>query len=916
MMAELPSGTVTFLFTDIEGSTRLLKQLGERYDAVLLAQQRILRDAFAAHRGREVDTQGDSSFVAFQRAQDAVAAAVQAQRELAAHPWPNGVQVKVRMGLHTSEPRVGQGRYFGFGVHRAARISTAGHGGQVLLSNATRELVEDDLPPDVRLLELGAYQLKDVDRPERLCQLAIDGLPSEFPPLKIVATVPPEPLSLPTLQLTRLVGREREVAAVSELLRIPTVRLLTISGPGGVGKTRLAIAVLSEVAEDFTDGALFVSLGALTDSSLVVPTIAHAVGMRDREEEPLSGLKLHLRDRRQLLLLDNFEQVAEAAPALVDLLGACIELKIAVTSRARLRASGEHEFPLAPLSLPDPEEHVAAELLPNYGGVALFIERARAVRPDLDVGEAGLRAIAEICIRVDGLPLAIELAAARVKLLTPEAMRARLERRLELLTAGPRDLPARQQTLRDTIDWSHELLDDRERTLFRRLAPFAGGCTLGAAEFLGNLRGDVSGVVDALASLVDKNLLQQVTGSDGEARLVMLETIREYALDRLANSADEEETRRAHAAYFLNLAEQAKTELAGPNQASWLNRLDADYGNLREALRFSQEQGDAETGLRLAGALWGFWLERGHLSEGRRWLGRALDAGTGSSAAIRANALKGAGILAHYQGDYGEAQALCGASLALYRELADKHGIADALSALALATRTSGEFAEAEAMFEEAHAIFIELEDKQGVARTLDRLGIAIWFEGDDERAHGVLTKSLAAFRELGDTEGVGLALVDLGLVALSQGDYARAEPLLEESLAALKEVGDRRNVCKALYAFGDLAAGRRDYARAVLHYEESLGISIELGIPWFTALCLERLAGVAAATGNAERAARVFGTAGTLREAIAAPMPAYFRALYKRDLADTRARLGEERFETAWSEGHAMPLEKAISTA
>jgi predicted ATPase len=689
---------------------------------------------------------------------------------------------------------------------------------------------------------------------------------------------------------TPFLGRQRELAEVVGLLTRDDVRLLTLTGPGGTGKTRLALQAAAEATNQFPDGITWVPLAPLRDPSLVLSTLAHAHGVKEQAGTPLAqGLAGALRGKRCLLLLDNAEHLLPDVAKAVSVLREVDGPTVLVTSRERLQLHGDQTWPVPPLREPDGEE--------------LFLARAHAVDP----GFASTPAVSELCRRLDELPLAIELAAARTAVFSPDQLLDRIAERLDLFKGG-RDADARQQTLRATIEWSHDLLSEVEQRLFHRLGVFVGGCTIEAAEQV------VDADPDTLQSLLDKSLLRRRTGHDGQPRYVMLETIREYALDRLAISADGEETRGEHVAYFLKLAEESEPELTGPEQTAWLNGLDTEYGNLREALRVSVEREDQETELRLGAALFGFWLERGYLSEGRRWLETAHEASTGVSAATRAKALKGAGVLAHYQGDYGQAEALCGESLALYRELTDKHGTADALSAFALATRTRGEFTAAQAMFEEALAIFSDLGDKQGVARTLDRLGIAVWFQGDDERARGLLETSLAGFRELGDAEGIGLALVDLGFVALSQADYGRAQPLLEESLAAFKEVGDRRNACKALYALGDLAGGLRDYARAAVHYEESLGISLDLGIPWFTALSLERLAGVAVATGEPNRAARLFGAADARREAIGAPMPAYFGRLYERDLADTRARLDEESFGVAWEEGRVMPVEKVMS--
>ncbi len=598
-MPDLPTGTVTLLFTDIEGSTRLLHQLGDRFPGVLAAHRELLRAACAAHGGHEVDSRGDSFFAAFPRARQAVAAVVAAQRALAVHPWPPGVTLRVRMGLHTGEPTRTPEGYAGLDVHRGARICDAAHGGQVVLSELTTKLVEPDLPAGVTLRDLSEHRLKDLARPEHLFQLVIAGLPADFAPLHSLDT---RPNNIP-IPPTRLIGREREIQAVRDLLRREDTRLVTLTGPGGTGKTRLGIGVAAELLHEFRDGAFFVALAPVADPETVSSAIAQALGVREAEGRPLQeSLADFLRGKEALLVLDNLEHLPSAAPLVADLLRAHPGLRALVTSRAALRLSGEQEFPVSPLALPDMTHLPPVAALAHYAAVALFIERAARVRPDFTVTAGNAALVAAICARLDGLPLAIELAAARIKLLPPRALLARLGRgpagsSLRLLTGGARDLPARQQTLRDTIAWSYNLLTPEEQRLFRRLAVFGGGCTLETAEAVlhggpaggGAPEGSAIDVADGLASLADKSLLRQDEGADGEPRFLMLETIREFGLEELAASGEEAVFRERHAGYFRALVEAAGAILFSTTRDRV--RLAVERDNIEAALRWWVEHG-------------------------------------------------------------------------------------------------------------------------------------------------------------------------------------------------------------------------------------------------------------------------------------------------------------------------------------
>jgi len=956
---DLPAGTITLLFTDIEGSTRLLQQLGDRYAEVLTACRHLLRTVFQEHHGHEVDRQGDAFFVVFTRASDAVSAAVATQRAFASRAFPEGVMVRVRMGLHTGEPECIAEGYVGLDVHHAARIMSSGYGGQILLSQTTRDLVEHGLPDRVTLRDLGEHRLKDLQRPSHLYQLVIADLPADFPPLKTIENCPN---NLP-VQFTPLIGREQEVAAVQHLLQLEHVRLVTLTGPGGTGKTRLGLQVAAELSDLFTDGVYFVNLAPLSDPEFVVPTIAQTLGLREVAGQPfLEHLKRELQQKQLLLVLDNFEQVVSAAHQLVDLLATCSRLKLLVTSREVLRVRAEREFAVPPLALPDlthlPE---LAELL-HYTAVTLFIERAQAVKSDFQVTDANARAVAETCVRLDGLPLALELAAARVKLFPPQALLAQLEQRLQVLTRGARDAPVRQQSLRNTLAWSYELLTAEEQRLFRRLSVFVGGCTLQAIEALCaalEKSNGVGRVVDGVASLIDKSLLQQTEQEENEPRLVMLETIREYGLEVLTASGEMETTRQAHALYYLTLAEEAEPELRGPQQVVWLERLEREHDNLRAVLQWFLERGEVgdniEMALRLAGALWWFWEFRDHWSEGWNFLERALAGSKGVAVPVQVKALKAAANLAFVQsdtdraealyeeclarcwevgdtagialslrrlgaiaarrGNWGGASSLTEESLALFRKVGDKQGIALALNNLASYIGEQGEYARAISLLEEALALFREVGDKEFIAWVLIHLANMLFLsKGDPAKVHALLEEGLALCRELSSQEDTAWALSHLGEVFLKQGNAVKARSLLEESVALSREIGYWYGTAKLLSLLGRVEALERDYAAARTLYEECLAIARVLGDRLSTPFYLEGLADVVASQGDPVWAARLWGTAEALREAMGTPLPPVYRADYERAVAAARTQLGEKFFVTAWVQGHNMTLEQALA--
>ncbi len=713
-------------------------------------------------------------------------------------------------------------------------------------------------------------------------------------PLARAAVAPPSiPLTLPVLPspLSSFVGREAEVAAAVHLLRRGDVRLLTLLGAGGVGKTRLAQRVAETMAPDCADGVAFVALAPLTDAALVLPTIARTLGVADRgDHPPLERLVSALRERRLLLLLDNFEQVVAAGPQVVALLQACPGVVALVTSRAALAVQGEQQLPVPPLAAPEPRDmregngEAVAGTLAQYPAVRLLVERVQAVKPDFAPTAANLPPLVQICRRLDGLPLAIELAAPRLKVVPPHTLLARLEHLLPTLIGGARDLPQRQQTMRATIAWSESLLTEPQRALFRRLAVFVGGCTLGAAEAVcmapeGAKPLDLD-VLEGLSRLVDHSLIQQ-REEDGEPRFSMLHVIREYALERLVASGEEQELRRQHCEYCVAVAEAAEPEFRGPRQLALLAQGDREHDNVRAALRWALEQGETELGLRLAGIVWEYWVPRGLQTEGRRWLDALLTldrsgARHPASPAVRVKALRGAGIMARQQGDPVRAEAIGDECLALSRQLGDEQEMSAALSGLGQVALKRGELARARALIEE----------------------------------------SLTIWRRRGDTRRIALELGNLANVALLQHDYERAVALKEEALALQRMHGSRTDVAQALASLGHALHAQGDHQRAAALLREALTLLRDTRYALIAAPCLEVMASIVRALGAAGRAARLLGAASALQSVIGTSRTAEVEADYGRTVTAVREALGEETFAAAWAAGTTLGLEEAIAEA
>jgi predicted ATPase/class 3 adenylate cyclase len=894
----LPSGTLTFLFTDIEGSTGLAQELGpEGYGDVLVQHRELLRAAWAAHGGTEVGTEGDSFFVVFAAAPAAVAAAVDAQRALAAAHFPHGVAtVRVRMGLHTGLGVLSGGTYVGADVNRAARIAAAANGGQVVLSSSTVPLLGEGLPAGVRARDLGEHRLKDL-RPERLAVLEIDGLAVDPRPIRSLDN---RPNNLPT-QVTSFVGRAAELEETRAML--DTARLLTLTGPGGTGKTRLSLQLAASVAEGFPDGVYFVALEPIREPALVGPTIAGVLGLAEDGAVPIvERLAGWIADRKILLVLDNFEQVVDAALLVGQLLRATTELKLIVSSRAALQVSGEQEYPVLGLptppdpsslgaygraQLPDDLRDPDPATLDRYESVRLFVARATAVRPAFRLTIENAAAVAGIAARLQGMPLAIELAAARVKLLPPESILERLQDQLAMLAGGARDLPERQQTLRGAIAWSYELLDDPGRRLIGRLSVFTAGCSLEMAEAICGPAAELgSDVLDGIGALVDQSLVRAEEVA-GEPRFRMLETIRAFSAEQLAAGGDADTIRERHARAFLALAEEAAGKLSGEEQRSWLDRLDIEHDNLRSALDWATARPDPALAIRLGFALWRFWQKRGYLVEGRRRLERiAAEPWSRDDPALRARLMEALGGIAWWQADLEAMAGFYAEALDSWRSTGDQAEIANALY---------------NASFSYVFA------DGPATSRNIDQ----------EHKGLHLMEQALDIYRTLGDDRGAGNAIWGIGnwYHFHLQSDVSVSS--FRESLALFQKVGDETMVAWSHHMLGSALLRVRQTDEAAEHIRVAILQFEAAGDASGLTLVLDDYSALAVVRGDVPRATRLHGAARALALTTGANLSNFVDALDEANALPTaRPLLVTADFERYAAEGRAMSLGDAVAYA
>lgn len=922
--SRLPQGTVTFLFTDIQGSTRLWQEHPDAMPAALARHHVILQAAIEAHNGYVFQIVGDAFCAAFHTSLDALNAAVHAQRMLWSETWGEVGEIRVRMALHSGAAELRRGDFTsgeylsGLTLSRAARLLSAGHGGQVLLSQTARDLLAYELPDSIQLIDLGEHLLKDLMRPEHIFQACALDLPAEFPPLRSLHSLR---TNLPA-QLTSLIGRQRDVTAICEQLRRPEVHLLTLTGPAGVGKTRLGLQAAAECYMDFADGVYFVPLTAIQDPALVVPTIAQVLGVQPGAgQTPAQAVQIELVNKQLLLLVDNFEQVQPAALEVADLLAAASGLKALVTSRGALHLRGEYEYPVLPLELPGKDGSLMRDeqdlaRLGQVEAVRLFVERAAAVKPGFTLTRENCPAILEICQRLDGLPLAIELAAARLKLMPPQALAQRLGSRLEVLSIGARDLPDHQQTLRATLDWSYKLLDPAAQQLFARLGIFAGGWTLEAAEAICT-PDDPSALLDQLAALADQSLVRQEEVQD-QMRYSMLETIWEYALECLETSGETESIHRAHLGYYRQAADLAERWLVDGNKRG-MEWYQAEIDNLRLALAWGLENPraqvqDHENASYLATSLRYYLIYTG-ISEGMRWSMLALEKSPGRTV-IRGRVLIMAGCYAWQTGDYSLAERLFDEGLNLWRILDEPEGLADALHLYGHLLFDQKKLDQAREYFTDSLRLYRQLNNTGFVITLISDLGMVDYHQADFPSARANFEESLRLSRLHYSRDNAAQNLTRLADLARSEGQFEQAAEMIAEVLQFCREFGAKIMEADALHKQGYLALQRGELESGRQLFQQSLALQHEMSNRQGIAECLFGMACTASQSGQLSEAAWLFGAAQAVLDAVGAPISPADRQQVDRCLGALRQRLDPIAFQAAYQAGQAQSIDQVISFA
>ncbi len=898
----------TFLFTDIEGSTRLWEQHSHSMSRLLADHNRILRQAIESHDGLVFKTVGDGFCAVFDSPLSALSAALAAQytfHGLQPSVDTESIILKVRMGLHTGPAEQNNGDYFGPTLNRVARLMAAASGGQTLISSSTTDCLADALPQGIELRDLGKHRLRDLNDDEHIFQVMAAGLVNYFPPIKSLS---PRATNLPA-HLTSFVGRDTEVTEVCRLLRQPRIRLVTLLGAGGIGKSRLSLQVGAALQDEYEDGTFFVALAPLSRSEAVIEAIAHALKVEEAGSATLlEAVKSHLQQRQIFLVLDNFEQVIDAAPLVNELLAAAPRLKVLTTSREELLIYGEHVYRVSPLTLPEGTQTLDPIALLRYSALALFVERVRSTQPDFALDTSNSADILTICRRLDGLPLAIELAAVRARDLTIHEIAVQLSSRLQVLSKGPRDFPSRQRTMRGAIEWSYDTLPAEEKQNFARLGVFVGAFTADAADAITGAQ--------TLNRLTEKSLIQQTSPDEQFVTFIMLETLREYALEQLIAQAGLETMQRQHADYYLRLTETAEPNLTGERQVEWFNRLEYEETNVQAALEWLLKQNDFDRAGRMVAILWRFWSAYSRLTVGSYWISQVLAHSQTLSTLIQAKVRHGAGRLLFLQYRYPQSIEYLTSSLPLYEQAAEQHGQAAVYVSLGEIELRQNNMLAAEGYFQNGLALYTALDDQAGFARCLGQLGRLAVREGNLAGAESLFQQSLELIRQHGSIESTAMTMNDLAEVLRTQHKYDQAAALYQESLALYRQLHFDVGEAVILHNLGQVARQLGNYPQAVSYFQDALVLLQELEETQIIAECLAGMGGVYVYMGKVEQAVHLLSAAHALMNAIPSQFDVADQIDYDTNLAVARRHLSEPDWAAAWAAGQSTPLSLILATA